>query len=56
MLAATLVAIPYLGASYFAQGAFKETAEALFVLAFAVYLHGLDRGPGEGAINGTGRG
>ncbi len=37
-LAATLVAIPYLGASYFAQGTFKETAEALFVLAFAVYL------------------
>src|SRR4051794_4428011 len=42
-LAATLVAIPYLGASYFAQGAFKETAEALFVLAFAVYLHDFDR-------------
>ena len=38
ILAATLVAIPYLGASYFAQGTFKETAEALFVLAFAVYL------------------
>src|SRR4051794_22856375 len=42
-LAATLVAIPYLGASYFAQGAFKETTEALFVLAFAVYLHNFDR-------------
>jgi hypothetical protein len=42
-LAATLVAIPYLGASYFAQGAFKETTEALLVLAFAVYLHGFDR-------------
>jgi len=42
-LAAALVAIPYLGASYFAQGAFKETAEALFVLAFAVYLHDFDR-------------
>lgn len=37
-LAATLVAVPYLGASYFAQGAFKETAEALFVLAFALAL------------------
>jgi hypothetical protein len=49
MLAATLVAIPYLGASYFAQGAFKETAEALFVLAFAVYLHDLDRRRAEGA-------
>jgi hypothetical protein len=43
VLAATLVAIPYLGASYFAQGAFKEMAEALFVLAFAVHLHDLDR-------------
>jgi hypothetical protein len=48
-LAATLVAIPYLGASYFAQGAFKETAEALFVLAFAVYLHDFDRRRGENA-------
>jgi len=37
-LAAALVALPYLAASYFAQAAFKETAEALFVLAFAVYL------------------
>jgi hypothetical protein len=42
VLAATMVAVPYLAASYFAQGAFKETAEALFVLAFAVGLHGLD--------------
>ena len=31
-----MVAVPYLAASYFAQGAFKETAEALFVLAVAV--------------------
>ncbi|HEX5763114.1 MAG TPA: hypothetical protein VFY04_08335 [Solirubrobacterales bacterium] len=38
LLAAVLVAVSYLGASYFAQGAFKETAEALFVLAFAVGL------------------
>lgn len=37
-LAAALVALPYLAASYFAQAAFKETAEALFVLAFAVFL------------------
>ena len=37
-LAAALVAITYLAASYFAQGAFKETAEALFVLAFALAL------------------
>lgn len=37
-LAAALVAVPYLAASYFAQSAFKETAEALFVLAFAIAL------------------
>ncbi len=35
---AALVAVPYLAASYFAQAAFKETAEALFVLAFTLYL------------------
>lgn len=35
---AALVAVSYLGASYFAQAAFKELAEALFVLAFACYL------------------
>ncbi len=56
VLAATLVAIPYLGASYFAQGAFKETAEALFVLAFAVYLHDLDRRRAEGAPGWGGSG
>lgn len=38
LLAATMVAVPYLAASYFAQAAFKETAEALFVLAFAIFL------------------
>jgi hypothetical protein len=43
LLAAALVAVPYLGASYFAQGAFKETAEALFVLAFGLLLHDLER-------------
>jgi hypothetical protein len=37
-IAAALVAIPYLAASYYAQAAFKETAEALFVLAFSIYL------------------
>ena len=42
LLAATLVAVSYLGASYFAQGAFKELAEALFVLAVAVGLHEVD--------------
>ncbi len=43
LLAATMVAVPYLAASYFAQGAFKETAEALFVLAFAVGLRDVDQ-------------
>jgi hypothetical protein len=43
VLAAALVAVSYLGASYFAQAAFKEMAEALFVLAFALWLHHLDR-------------
>jgi hypothetical protein len=38
LLAAVMVALPYLAASYFAQAAFKETAEALFVLAFAIFL------------------
>ena len=42
LLAATLVAISYLGASYFAQGAFKELAQALFVLAVAVGLRDID--------------
>ncbi|MEZ5076892.1 MAG: hypothetical protein R2725_05560 [Solirubrobacterales bacterium] len=42
-LAATMVAIPYLAASYYAQAAFKETAEALFVLAFAIGLAQLSR-------------
>ncbi len=36
--AALLVGLPYLVASYFAQGAFKETIQALFVLAFALAL------------------
>jgi hypothetical protein len=41
-LAAAMVALPYLAASYFAQAAFKETAEALFVLAFTIYLTSFD--------------
>jgi hypothetical protein len=41
-LAAAMVAVPYLAASYFAQAAFKELAEALLVLAFAIYLTTLD--------------
>jgi hypothetical protein len=55
-LAAALVAIPYLGASYFAQAAFKETAEALFVLAFTLYLHDLDRRRAEAADGWGGAG
>ncbi|HET6999315.1 MAG TPA: hypothetical protein VFI03_12090, partial [Solirubrobacterales bacterium] len=42
-LAAVMVALTYLAASYFAQAAFKETAEALFVLATAIYLLTIDR-------------
>jgi len=41
---ALLVALPYIVASYLIQGAFKETMEALFVLAFAIGLHLLGRG------------
>jgi hypothetical protein len=36
--AALVVGLAYLVASYFAQGAFKETMQALFVLAFALSL------------------
>jgi hypothetical protein len=36
--AALMVAVPYLAASYYAQAAFKETATALLVLAFAIWL------------------
>ncbi len=42
LLAATMVAVPYLAVSYYAQGTFKETAEALFALGVAVGLHNLD--------------
>jgi hypothetical protein len=48
VLAATLVALPYLAASYYAQAAFKETAEALFVLTFAVFLWRPGRPDGGG--------
>ncbi|HXR60133.1 MAG TPA: hypothetical protein VN732_02290 [Solirubrobacterales bacterium] len=43
-VAAAMVALPYLAASYYAQAAFKETAEALLVLAFAIWLTTLDPG------------
>jgi hypothetical protein len=45
-LAAAMVALTYLAASYFAQGAFKETAQALFVLAFALALRDAVPAPG----------
>ncbi|HWH19336.1 MAG TPA: hypothetical protein VN671_02285, partial [Solirubrobacterales bacterium] len=38
VVGATLVTVCYMAASYFAQAAFKETAEALFVLTVAIYL------------------
>lgn len=49
-LAALLVGFAYMTASYLIQGAFKETMQALFVLAFALALHELGRtrlAPGE---------
>jgi hypothetical protein len=53
---AVLVALPYMAASYLIQGAFKETLEALFALAFAIGLHEIGRrsligpeGPAPGA-------
>ena len=38
LLAALLVGLPYLMASYFAQGAFKELAAAMFLLGFVICL------------------
>ncbi len=46
LLAAVLVGLPYLMASYFAQGAFKELAAAMFLLAFTIHLPGLLPLPG----------
>jgi hypothetical protein len=39
-----LVGLSYMGASYLVQGAFKESIEALVVLAFAVGLHQISTG------------
>lgn len=47
-IAAAMVALPYLAASYYAQAAFKETAAALLILAFAIYLTTLDAGRAAG--------
>lgn len=50
LLAAAMVAVSYLGASYFAQGAFKELAEAFFVLAVAVGLRDVGSPREAGAL------
>ena len=42
---ALLVGLAYMVASYFAQGAFKETMQALFVLAFVLALREAARNP-----------
>ena len=42
---ALVVGLPYMVASYFAQGAFKETMQALFVLAFVLALREASRNP-----------
>ncbi|HEV2726741.1 MAG TPA: hypothetical protein VGV34_00515, partial [Solirubrobacterales bacterium] len=47
IVAAVMVALPYLAASYYAQAAFKETAAALLILAFAIWLTMYD-GPPSG--------
>jgi hypothetical protein len=44
IVGALVVGLSYLTASYLIQGAFKETMEALFVLAFAIGLHELAGG------------
>ena len=49
MVAASLAGLPYLGASFLAQSAFKETAMALLVLAFAVALQSIARASGDAA-------
>jgi hypothetical protein len=49
---ALLVGFAYMVSSYLIQGAFKETMEALFVLAFAVGLHGLARASRTSRLRG----
>ena len=51
-IAAFLVGLPYMGASFFVQSSFKELAMGLFALAFALLLRelaGEDRPEGESA-------
>lgn len=47
LIGAVLVALSYLAVSYYAQSAFKEAAEALFVVAFAIALPGAWPIPGD---------
>ena len=44
VIAALLVGFAYMASSYLIQGAFKETMQALFVLAFAIGVHELATG------------
>ena len=46
-IAAALVAFAYLGASYFAQGSFKELFEATFLIGFILCLREVVGGKGE---------
>jgi hypothetical protein len=45
IVGALVVGLAYMVASYFAQGAFKETMQALFVLAFVLALREASRDP-----------
>jgi hypothetical protein len=45
LAAALVVGLPYLVASYYAQGSFKETIQALLVLAFVLCLREASRNP-----------
>jgi hypothetical protein len=47
---ALVVGLTYVVASYFAQGAFKETMQVLFLLAFVLALREADRSWGELAL------
>ena len=49
---ALIVGIPYLAASYFAQGDFKETMQALFVLAFVLSLREISRAQARSGWSG----
>jgi hypothetical protein len=50
VLAASLVGLPFLAASFLAQSAFKETAMALFLVAFAISLSLVGGGAGEAGV------